>query len=94
MNRRCDRCGRETPEKEQMYSLRLELFARAEPLIVTKEDLLHDHAAAMEKLVEQMQSMDPQEAEDQVHESYLFDLCTKCRNLMHRQLKLRKTSDA
>lgn len=76
-----------------MYTLRLEMFARAEPLIITKEDLLHDHAVAMEKLVEQMESMDPAEAEDQVHESYVFDLCTKCRNLMHRQLKSRVESD-
>jgi hypothetical protein len=89
MNQRCDKCGREVPPKEQMYSLRIEMFARVEPMILTKEDLAQDYAASLEELVLEMETMDVSEAEDQVHESYVFDLCTKCRNVMHRQLKER-----
>jgi hypothetical protein len=89
MNRQCDKCGRDVPAEEQMYSLRIEMFARVEPMVLSKEDLLQDHTAALEELVLQMETMDVSEAEDQVHESYQFDLCSACRNLMHRQLKQR-----
>lgn len=88
-SRKCDYCGRETPEKQQMYSLRIEMFARAEPLIIGEDDLNKDHATEMDVLLKKMEMMDPEEAADQVHESYLFDLCASCRASMHRQLKER-----
>jgi hypothetical protein len=75
-----------------MYSLRIELFARVEPLSFSKEDLQNDNVSALEQLVQHMEELDPAEAEDQVHESYMYDLCSACRGLMHRQLKQREAT--
>jgi hypothetical protein len=85
--RTCDNCGREVPRQEQMYSIRVEMFARVEPLEFSEEDLLADHAAEMENIIADMETMDPAEAMDQVFESYLFDLCSSCRRMMHEQFK-------
>jgi len=93
VKRTCDNCGAKRPEKEQMYTLRLEMFARAEPLVISKEDLKIDHSAHLSKLVKKMEQMDPQEAEDQVYERYTFDLCSECRRTMHQQLKARKEAE-
>ncbi|MGI8907814.1 MAG: hypothetical protein ACR2IE_15140 [Candidatus Sumerlaeaceae bacterium] len=94
MDRRCDRCGKPTSAEEQMYSLRIELFASVDPLTFSTADLVQDHEANLEKLVQQMEKMDPAEAEDQVHEAYLFELCSRCRNKMHSQLRIRQPKEA
>lgn len=73
-----------------MYTLRIEMFARVEPLVISSEDLKTDYSAKLKKLLKKMEDMDPEEATDQVHEKYLFDLCSRCRETMHRQLKQRK----
>jgi hypothetical protein len=87
--RTCDNCGCTTSEDEQMYSIRIEMFARADPLVLEPEDLLDDHLAKIEDLVKQMETLDAEEASDEVHESYTFDLCGPCRRLIHQQLKLK-----
>lgn len=86
-NRKCQNCGRHAPESEQMYTLRLELFARVEPLEFTDEDLQADTTGKMVELIAKMETMDPEEAADQVFERYEFDLCTPCRRKTHEQLK-------
>lgn len=70
-----------------MYSIRIEMFARAEPLEFTTEDLLSDPAAEMREIIAGLDAIDPQEAMDQVFETYMFDLCTPCRRHMHEQFK-------
>lgn len=90
MNRICDNCGRDVPASEQMYSMRLELFARVEPLVFSAEDLAKDTLQEIEKLAESMNNMDPDEAMDQVHESYIFDVCSLCRRRFHEQLRSMK----
>ena len=87
MSRTCDNCGRIAPESEQMYTIRIEMFARAEPIEITLEDLLEDHTAKMEELLKQMEQLDPEEASDEIHESYRFDLCRACRRRIHAGLK-------
>lgn len=89
MKRTCDNCGAQVPEQTTMYSIRIELFARVEPLVITPKDLLEDSIDELEELVKQMEQLDPEEAEDEVHEQYIFDLCPECRRTMHRQLKLK-----
>jgi hypothetical protein len=66
------------------------MYASVEPLAFTAQDLAHDHYGKLEKLIEQMETMDPAEAEDQVHEVYQFELCSRCRGWMHRQLRIRQ----
>ena len=72
-----------------MYSLRLQLFARVESLDFTADDLLSATPQAFADLIAEMEKTDPQEAQDQVHESYMFHLCAKCRGVIHRLLKMR-----
>ncbi len=87
MERNCENCGRRVPEGEQMYTMRIEMFARAEPLVFELQEVLEDHSEAIEELVKEMELTDPEEATDQIYESYSFDLCASCRQRMHRQLK-------
>jgi len=89
VSRTCDRCGSECPPQQQMYSLRIQLYARADPLEFTEDDLLSATPQAFDELIKQLENLDPVEAEEQVHESYLFNLCTPCRKSIHRLLKLR-----
>ena len=89
MNSICDNCGKEIPPKAQIYAIRIELFARADPVVIELQDLLDNPASKMEELLKQLEDADPDEAADQVHESYTFDLCPVCRMQIHRQLKAR-----
>ena len=85
--RTCDYCHREIPKKEVLFNLKLEMFAAAEFPDDFAENLDRDHQAEIDALLEIMEQMDVQEAMDEVFESYLFRLCTKCRNAIHRKLK-------
>lgn len=93
MNRVCENCGRVVPPKEQMYSIKIDMFARADPLVIDGDDLQEDNMAKIEEIIEQLESVDPDEAMAEVFESYSFDLCTPCRRLLHQQLmaKARQT---
>ena len=85
--RKCDECGGVSARDEQMYTIRIELFARAEPLVFGADDALKDHAKAIADLLGAMESIDAEEATDQVHEQYEYDLCARCRGRIHRMLK-------
>ena len=87
--RRCDYCGREIGEKQQAYVLNIEMFALAEPLVITEEDLQKDYMCELEELIQKMETIDVSEAEDQVHEQYRFILCSSCRHDIHHRLKAR-----
>ncbi len=89
MNRVCANCERITSETEQMYTIRIEMFARAEPLVFESHDLAQDHAQKLQNLIEKMEEMDVNEAADQVYEQYSFDLCVRCRKRIHRGLKIK-----
>lgn len=86
---RCDYCGKVLKDDEQGYGLNIEMFALAEPLDITEEDLKKDYKQELESLIEKMENVDVSEAEDQVHEVYQFVLCWKCRNYLHKRLKFR-----
>lgn len=89
MNRVCANCGRTTAEKEQMYTIRIEMFARAEPLVFDSHDLAGDQAGKLHDLIKQMEEIDVEEASAQIHEQYSFDLCSRCRKRIHRGLKVK-----
>jgi len=92
MTKKCDNCGRTIPSSSQTYIVRIELFAKAEPLELTLDDLLADHTAQIEKLIEEMENLDVEEATDQVYEAYAFQLCPVCRLRIHNLLKTRAKS--
>ncbi len=89
MNRVCASCGRISAETEQMYTIRIEMFARAEPLVFDEQVLAQDHVQKLGDLIEKMETMDAEEAAEQIHEQYSFDLCVRCRKRIHHGLKIK-----
>lgn len=84
---RCDRCGVSIRQPVIRYTLRMELYAAKEDIIFSETDLEQDHLAEMERLVQQMEQMEPEELIDDVHVRYEFDLCHQCRNILYRGFK-------
>ena len=75
----CDRCGRQLePDDPGRFVVKVEVFAAADPLTITEEDLKRDHRAEIARLIDQLERMDPDEVEDQVYRSFRFDLCRQC----------------
>ena len=88
--RYCDYCKQQIQPGSQGYALKIEMYALPDPPEFSFKDLQADHSAELEELIQKMESLDPQEAQDQVHESYPFILCSRCRNQLHRRLKGRQ----
>ena len=97
MTRFCDNCGRTVENAEQMFSLRLEMFATADFTEVDVDEAARDNLLELQALVERMDQMNDHEvseAEAEVYESYMFTLCRDCRGRFHRQLAGRKSDRA
>ncbi|MBN1900411.1 hypothetical protein JW926_03685 [Candidatus Sumerlaeota bacterium] len=88
---RCDNCGRLVSDKEILFEIRIDIYAKGGPIEITKEDLQKDHIEEMKKLIKAMENMDEQELTDEVWESYRFDLCQDCRKEFHAKLKLKES---
>jgi FPC/CPF motif-containing protein YcgG len=92
MKQICESCGKIIEEKETAYRMKIELFADPQPPEFSEEDLEEDLEGQLRALIEEMETFDPhdvREAEEQVHEAYLFTLCARCRHAMHHELRLR-----
>lgn len=75
----CDSCGEGLLLSENVrYVLRIEGFAAYDPLEITKQDLAQDFEAEMKHLLDRLARMDPEEAQDEVHRQFRFDLCLRC----------------
>ncbi len=74
----CDRCGRPIEQGELRYTARIEVFAAADPLEVTAEDLTSDTRHAIEQLIERCAGMTEEELMRDVHVAFQFDLCRRC----------------
>jgi hypothetical protein len=82
----CDNCGRLVEPDAQKYIIKIEMYASADPIVITDEMLKEDPVEKLEELVEEMERVDPQELEDQIFEAYEFELCPACREGFHRDL--------
>jgi hypothetical protein len=87
MKQICESCGQTIDKPAISYRLKIELCADPSPPEIAEEDLKKDFKEEMRKLIEEMKGMDPEEAEMQVYESYIFTLCAKCRGRIHDQLR-------
>ena len=88
MKQLCEFCGGELAGPEEAWRLKIEMFADPTPPDITQSDLEgRDFEAEMRELIEQMGDADPEEAEAEVYESYLFTLCGGCRRRLHAALK-------
>ncbi|MBN1917885.1 MAG: hypothetical protein JW889_08255 [Verrucomicrobia bacterium] len=74
----CDRCGREIKSKTIHYELKIEVKAAYETLEINLADLLKDHAAEIEALMDEVEHADPQQLQDDVYKVFHFHLCRSC----------------
>lgn len=75
----CDRCACELePGRGKFYVVRIEAFADPTPPSLTQEDLERDIADEMDRLVDALGDLSPQEALDQVHRRMTLHLCNAC----------------
>ena len=75
----CDLCGQQlNPGQDVRFVVKMEVYAAYDPLEITDEDLDQDHMEEISQLLEQLENMDPQEAEDSTYKSFRFDLCPEC----------------
>lgn len=75
----CDLCGKTLMADEDVrYVVRIEVFAAADPMELTEEDLKKDLRKALRELMVRMEHMDPEKAQDSVYRSFHFELCLAC----------------
>ena len=75
----CDACGATLLlDTEVRYVVRIEGFAAYDPLEITREDLQKDLEAETRRLIEALSKMSPEDAEEEVHKEFRFDLCPRC----------------
>lgn len=86
----CSICKSEILPDKQLYVLRIDLFAAADELEMSRDELDKDRRAEFEKLMEQLESMDAEEAQeetDKVFERHVYLLCPICRARFHGLLR-------
>ena len=75
----CDLCGKTLMADEDVrYVVRIEVFAAADPMELTEEDLKQDLRKALRELIVSMERMDPEKVQDGVYRSFHFELCPAC----------------
>jgi len=75
----CDRCDKTLLIDESVrYEVRIVVSAAYDPLELTREDLEKDRSGEWRELLAELESLDPEEAQDQVHRELRFDLCPPC----------------
>lgn len=75
----CHRCLAElTPGRSELYVVRIEAVADPSPPVITDEDLSRDLDAEINRLVNSLKHISPQEAMDQVYRRVTIVLCNAC----------------
>lgn len=88
----CDNCGKKI-HRANAFTMRVDLFATPErdsdgAVVIEESNLdLLDYIAQMQEMTSIMTRHELLELEDEVAESYQFQLCRKCRGEFHLQLK-------
>ena len=74
----CDGCGRRMERKDLRYKVKMDVRAAYDTLEISLADLLRDHRAELEALIERLEGMDPQQLEDDIYKQFKLDLCPQC----------------
>lgn len=82
----CDYCGKEIKSKTTRYKMRIDIYAAYDTLKIEEKDLNKDCIAEINKIIGQLEKMNPKEASAEVHEAIEMDLCRECRRIFHRYL--------
>ncbi len=60
------------------YILKVEGYAAYDPMELTRQDLEKDVEAEMRGVLRQLETKDGDEAQDEVHRAFSYDLCPRC----------------
>lgn len=74
----CDRCGRPIEARELRYVARIQVFAAADRMEITAEDLMEDAGKEMDRLIRACETMTEEELMRDVWVEFQFDLCRAC----------------
>jgi hypothetical protein len=74
----CDRCGRPLEQGQLRYIAKIEVFAAADPLEITLDDLLRDSRREMDTLLEECKHLTEEQLMRDVYVKLEFDLCRAC----------------
>jgi len=75
----CDRCGKTLLLEENVrYKVKIEVYAAYDPMEISADDLAKDHQAEIRRLLERMNDLSAEEAQDSVYREMEFDLCPCC----------------
>lgn len=74
----CDGCGAELPRQALRYTVTIDVRAAYDEIEVHLADLIRDHRAEIQALIERMRGRDPIEVEEQVYKRFDLDLCPAC----------------
>jgi hypothetical protein len=77
----CDRCGRPIERGQIRYIVRTQVFAAADPLEITLEDLLRDTQEGMDEIIRRCENLSEAELMRDVHVEFQFDLCRACQRV-------------
>ncbi len=81
----CDSCGEPLlVEGNVRYVAKIEVYAAYDPLEITEQDFEEATEENMAHLIDQMRESSEKELQDQVYQSFHFDLCPRCRSLYVR----------
>ena len=87
---RCALCHQEINSNQQIYTMRLDLFAAAEDLQISAEELGQNRADEIKQLLERLKDMDAEQIEeesDRIFERHTYTLCAICRAELHNLLR-------
>ena len=75
----CRRCGRALqPGRGDLYVVSILALADPYPPVFTEDDLALDVGREIRRLVAQINTLDAQQAQDQVYRRLIFHLCNAC----------------
>ena len=74
----CDRCGRPIQQGQLRYTARIQVFAAADPLEITLDDLMRDTGREIDRLLQQCEALSEEELMRDVFVQFQFDLCRAC----------------
>jgi hypothetical protein len=75
----CDLCGKTLlADEDTRYVVKIEVYAAYDPMEITDDDLQEDRTDEMQSLFEELDSLDPEDAEAGVFKTFRYDLCPEC----------------
>ena len=75
----CDICGKTLLLDEDVrYIVNIEVFAAADPMELTADDLKKDFRKEYRELIQRLRKMDPEKVQDTVYRHFRFELCPAC----------------